>query len=496
MNTNRLDADLENLSIDGIDDGDVTADATQQPRFPAAQRANGADEDDTVQLSALEDASMDLMGMNFSSPFKIPASASGRGGKTQSVLVERQNALDVLQSTPQAKARSVSTSSASSSSSTTPGSAVRRSGLPRPVSMMPSASPTANGTMPFPRSKSSRVLSSTPSRPPPTNGGSALENRARRLDAQPSASPLSPAKAKPEVWTWIQALSNGTADVRTFRRLARLSAEFKVATVPPGHDQEEQGDETVLQPGPFSGASAGREGFQNEAWLDGGLFTALMDGLKRYLVGECGEMQTSAQVVVLRMVENQYPLFTATDKEAELLEIVLASISTLSSTSTPPAAAAGGSGGSSSIVARKAAVQGFETLLSSWAARCDPVLGFDALLTHSHSPSLAPSTAVTTALLRSGFTPLLLRLPTELVVEDFLPRISSLLTSSLTAPAAEVRLTATTMLTRLNHKMAQEEAGADSHSRIFGALGLDADVHDEGKRALLDVLMYYFSKKS
>ncbi len=133
----RLDADLHNLSLTGFDDADETADATQQPRF--MHHSNGG-EDDTVQLSAPEDASMDLMGMNFNSPFRLPVSAS----KTQ---IERQNALDSLQSTPQAKTQRTASSSSASSGyeGTTPGSAVRRSGLPRPVSMMHSPSPHTNG---------------------------------------------------------------------------------------------------------------------------------------------------------------------------------------------------------------------------------------------------------------------------------------------------------------------------------------------------------------
>ncbi|KIS67447.1 uncharacterized protein UMAG_11759 [Mycosarcoma maydis] len=499
-----LKADLENLSIDGIDgidDGEVTADATQQARFATSSRDNGTGEDDTLQMNAPEDASMDLMGMDFNSPFKMPASG-GRAVKTQSVLLERQNALDALQQTPQPKShRTISTSSTSSTnSSTTPASAsVRRSGLPRPVSTMHSPSPSASashisaGHIHAPTT-SHRVLSSTPSRRAPTNGVStALENRAKRLDAQASTASASPAKAKPEVWTWIQALMDGTADLRTFRRLARLSSEFGISATKAADERTEQDDEMVLERGPFSNVawatkSDGAFSSGLQAWLEGGLFGKLFDGLKRYLCvgdgGGSGELQMSAQVVLLRLVENQFSLFGATDREGELLDVVLQSITLLCGTRTSCVA-------SSSIVAGRAALQGFESILGAWSGRCDPVLGFDALLSRSLSD------ASTVAVLRSGFTPLLVRLPAQLVLEDFLPRLAPLLTSTLHHASPEKRLTAVTVLRHLND-MVRIDA-QDSHTRIFDALGLtirddDDQAELKSKRALLDVLMYYFSK--
>ncbi|GAC94868.1 hypothetical protein PHSY_002441 [Pseudozyma hubeiensis SY62] len=465
-----LDADLENLSIAGIDDdADATGDATQQPRFSAHQ-----ENDDTVQLSA-PDASMDLMGMNFSSPFKIPASATSRSAKTQSVLVERQNALESLQASSTPQKRTVSTSSASSNSST-PGSAVRRSGLPRPVSTI-YASTGVPGSGGVPRSTSNRVMLATPTRAA-SSGSGVLENRAKRLESQQ----VSPVKARPEVWDWVQSLAGGKADVKVFRRLARLSSEFRVDTAATAGGD---GDETVLRPDiPQNGMEKGVE-----MWMEGGLFTAIWDGLKGYLRvdgGVSGELQLSAQVVLLRMVENQSPLFANTNREGELLQLVLTSISTLS-TSAP-------GGGSSSVVARKAAIQGFESILSTWSTLTDPVLGFDSLLSSTTTFS-SPST---TTLIKSGFTPLLVRLPSELVLEDFLPRLQPLLNSALNSSAAEVRLTAVTMLKKLNDRMVREGV-VDSHERIFCCLGLDEEGEEEEerrkRRALLDVLMYYFSKK-
>lgn len=457
-----VDADLADLSVASIaSDGD--GDATQIP-LPHPTHGHGG-EDDTVQLSAPEDASMDLMGaMNFSSPFKLPPSATAKP------LPAASNGGDT---TPQAKApqRTVSTSSSSSggTSSTTPGSAVRRSGLPRPVSMMPSPSPSSSApTSSLPRSVSNRTL---PQGQRINGGGSVLENRAARLESSSAASP-SPAKAKPEVGGWIAALQDGTADVKVFRRLARLSAEFRV--------EEEGGDETVLTPGPGSHSFRhAREEGNGETlksgiagWLEGGLFERLFDSLKP-LLSQTGEVQLSAQVVLHRLVENQFPLFSATNRERDLLELLLSPLS-----SPPPTPAT-----SSAVVARKAALQGFESLLFSWSSRCDPVLGLNTLLyTLPSSPSAS--------ILKSGLSPILLKLPPELLLEDFLPRLKPLIVASLTNDAADIRLGAVTMLKKVNDKV-RAEKGEGSHERIFGALGLKGEEY----RAQLDLLMYYFEKK-
>ena len=202
-----------------------------------------------------------------------------------------------------------------------------------------------------------------------------------------------------------------------------------------------------------------------------------------------GELQLSAQVVLHRLVENQSPLFPATAKERELLDLVLGSIATLS---TPGSAST--STTSSSIVARKAAVQGWETILNSWATRCDPVLGFDTLFSATAAKATANTPGLTAAVFRSGYTPLLVRLPAELVLEDFLPRLKATFVDALTAPTPDVRMNATTTLKKVND-MLQRQHIADSHTRIFAALGLDADGEAAQHKALLDVLMYYFSKK-
>ncbi|GAK66531.1 uncharacterized protein PAN0_013c4753 [Moesziomyces antarcticus] len=495
-----LDSDLADLSVADVGEDDETIDATQHAR---TSDLDAGGEDETLQLAAPEDASMDLMGMNFASPFKV---GSGRAAKTRSVLVGRGagDAGDSFEQTPQAvrtraqptktPTRTVSSGSSNSTGSGTPASAVRRSGLPRPVSMI--HSPASAGLQPMPRSTSQSGLA-TASRAPTSGGmaaGTVLENRAKRLEAGMA----SPAKARPEVWTWIETLKSGTADLRTFRRLAKLSADFRVAarSAGDGGDEAEEGDETVLTAGPIANASnrvtpsdedgrssgkpaSGSDAFASDtaAWEEGGLFVALLEGVQRYVPTQASETRTNADVelsalaVLNRLVENQYPVLCSTATERSLLDTLLGALDSLCGASISR---------SSAVVAHKTILTAWESVLSTWALRCDAVLGFDLLLPHALDAAIVP-------VLRSGYTPLLLRLPSQLVLEDFLPRLRGVIVQALRGDKAEHRLAATTMLKKLND--AARPYVAESHTRIFSALQLsDAD------RALLDVLMYYFSK--
>ena len=269
----------------------------------------------------------------------------------------------------------------------------------------------------------------------------------------------------------------------------------------------------MLRPGPLSNGSNRRNGTAadagegmftsgTDAWLDQDLFVTLFNGLKRYLAAgkensagtTNADLELSAQIVLLRLVQNQFPLFGATATESELVQLVLRSISATGGPTT--------SSSSSNIVARKTAVQGYEAILSAWAERCDPVLGFSTLLSHPSShPTPSPAgTTTTVALLRSGYTPILRRLPAELMLEDLLPQLQTLLTHSLTAPTPDLRLVATSMLRSLNDKLRRDHIDA-SHQRIFTALGLvhcqdgQTEPQEQQHKPLLDLLMYYFSKK-
>ncbi len=76
---------------------------------------------------------------------------------------------------------------------------------------------------------------------------------------------------------WIAAINDGTADLKTFKRLARFSSEFKVdpssATQANGgtvqdEDGDEGRDETVLRPGPIAHASANRKPSSSDLYND------------------------------------------------------------------------------------------------------------------------------------------------------------------------------------------------------------------------------------
>ncbi len=83
-------------------------------------------------------------------------------------------------------------------------------------------------------------------------------------------------------------------------------------------------------------------------------------------------------------------------------------------------------------------------------------------------------------MLKNGFTPLLTRLPAELLLEDFLPRLQNVITDALRAEKAELRLGATTMLKKLNDRLKAQGVEA-SHERLFGALGLQSAEGEGGE---------------
>jgi CLIP-associating protein 1/2 len=231
--------------------------------------------------------------------------------------------------------------------------------------------------------------------------------------------------------------------------------------------------------GRSSGKAASGDALTSDtaAWEEGGLFVALLEGVQRYVPTRASETRSNADVevsalaVLNRLVEHQYPVLCSTATERSLLDTLLGALDTLCGASVSH---------SSAVVAHKTILAAWESVLSTWAGRCDAVLGFDLLLPHALDAAIVP-------VLRSGYTPLLLRLPAQLVLEDFLPRLRGVIVQALRGDKAEQRLAATTMLKRLND--AARPHVADSHTRIFSALQLgDSD------RALLDVLMYYFSK--
>jgi CLIP-associating protein 1/2 len=191
----------------------------------------------------------------------------------------------------------------------------------------------------------------------------------------------------------------------------------------------------------------------------------------------------SAQVLLHRLLENQYPLFAACSKEREMLDVLFCNVAW----AAVGEKSVGMGAGSAGVVARKAVVQGVEAVLGCWARRADPVLGFNVLCGVLAAPP-ASLPALTTAL-RAGFPSLLARLPSELVLDDFLPKLAPALAEALRAPTPDARLAATTLLKKINDQLRRDAIDA-SHERIFHILHLERT-----DRATMDVLMYYFSKE-
>lgn len=115
-------------------------------------------------------------------------------------------------------------------------------------------------------------------------------------------------RSKPESKGWVAALDSGTADLRTLRRLAKLSADFRL---PAASGSAERYGELTKGPTNSNGHGNGNgngngngsgarnksalgleklgepEGLDDadgmEAWQDGGLFEKLLSALSRYL---------------------------------------------------------------------------------------------------------------------------------------------------------------------------------------------------------------------
>lgn len=129
-------------------------------------------------------------------------------------------------------------------------------------------------------------------------------NRSSRLDSAEDAT-SSPIKSKPESKEWVDSLRNGSADLKVFRRLAKLSSEFKLPNIShafgSGFD-----DASVLQPGRLNSNGkksngGGALGLQKmgedeftrddeeravDAWTEGNLFVRIFDGLTMFLDGK------------------------------------------------------------------------------------------------------------------------------------------------------------------------------------------------------------------
>jgi hypothetical protein len=401
--------------------------------------------------------------------------------------------------------------------------------VPSASTLPPLDTPAASGTgAPVPGSSAGAEPPGTPGAKPLAPGGAAggaswFNKRAARLEnggAEPSAS-SSPIKARPEAAEWVAALASGQADLRIFRRLAKLSADFPVPLASSSTEAAEE-----LTPGLYTTrleAREAKEALRAEeeagkeraigAWLEGGLFDQLWDALLRQLEAEgrvsrdrsqvhaCSraadphvlrlfapqseELHAAALVVLQRLISHQHALLAATNREAALLALLLQLRRRRRERATQSAC---------------------EALVDAWTARTEPILGLgtlmaalDVALGKRRAPAAAAAAAATNG---NGSAPsaaeeaarvrvytlglrslgrLLLRLPPELVEEE-LPRAKLLITAAFGAPAVELRLAATQVIVAAHARMHD----TPTLFRILAPL-------EESQR---DLLTYYISKST
>lgn len=348
---------------------------------PEANR--GADE--TIQLGDTSDVSMDLL--SSSSPqggglmedefaeMKLDTAATRRTVPRRMPIEEPQSPSP---STPLVPAPALSTSTtstpiAASSSQTTPmaTSAKRRSGLPRPVSMLypsPAASSPSErirhsksqsidlagghghdaATSSIPSSSSASSLTqpaaaavSTPYgaraiRPEAQTGGVRwFLNRAARLrdEGEDGAGLTSPVKSQPDSNEWIRQLATGEARLTTFKKLAALSKEFALPAS--GKEAgETNGHGAVLQPGPLGG----NNGPSSSAL---GLSRMRAENDREPGLHGQGEDDEEDDDAMLGMDEDREAAIDAW-QESRLFERLFSALSAFLETPTPPATSGGG----------------------------------------------------------------------------------------------------------------------------------------------------------
>jgi CLIP-associating protein 1/2 len=478
------------------------------------------DADETTELPAAldDDVSLDLMAFSSS-----PIAPGPRTGSTSAFA--RRQAVSAEQARRHAAAAADEARQMQHRLDEPASPIAAAAAVPSASTLPPLDTPAASGTgAPVPGSSAGAEPPGTPGAKPLAPGGAAggaswFNKRAARLEnggAEPSAS-SSPIKARPEAAEWVAALASGQADLRIFRRLAKLSADFPVPLASSSTEAAEE-----LTPGLYTTrleAREAKEALRAEeeagkeraigAWLEGGLFDQLWDALLRQLEAEgrvsrdrsqvhaCSraadphvlrlfapqseELHAAALVVLQRLISHQHALLAATNREAALLALLLQLRRRRRERATQSAC---------------------EALVDAWTARTEPILGLGTLMAaldaalgkrraaaaaatngNGSAPSAAEEAArvrVYTLGLRS-LGRLLLRLPPELVEEE-LPRAKLLIKAAFGAPAVELRLAATQVIVAAHARMHD----TPTLFRILAPL-------EESQR---DLLTYYISKST
>lgn len=420
-----------------------------------------SDADDTLQLGVDvegdDDATMDLMGMT--SPLRAAGghnideslTIGGAGGDDtlnddtiNRSLEESGDGDDTALATP----RLASTQNFSATSTASPATPSQHpDGLPPSSSETPASMLDHGGTTPL-TTALTEASSSVTNRQPDSSGAPESAghkeaagwflNRAQRL----SNGPMSPLKSKPDALGWVEDITEGRADASVFKKLARLSIQFRVSALPDnGALKQDAGSELQRGPRPSAGAQGltglrqmqdEDEGFdedtlsrQTEAWRDGNLFITLWRAMENFIsapgpkgptAGAAGrssqDLEMAALSLLYKLVDNQYPLFLSYSLESDLLDLILR----IRHTKTWP-----GIGSAC------------DSLVDVWAHRTVPALGLNSLLstlqasldTLTPGESSAESRAKLQALGLLALSKLLSRLPPE-VIEDELPKARDL----------------------------------------------------------------------
>lgn len=173
-------------------------------------------------------------------------------------------------------------------------------------------------------------------------GSGWLLDRASRLEAEN----MSPLKSKPDALQWVEEIQKGTADVKVFKHLNRLSAAFRVEA-PSSTTNGQRATQLEAGRGSSSSSQAGRQKMleedeegdvdltspklaqQTEAWREGRLFERLYQALSTFLLQEApssttrSTLEQAAITTLHSLLRNQYPLFLAHSLESNFLELIL-----------------------------------------------------------------------------------------------------------------------------------------------------------------------------
>ncbi|KAK0540797.1 suppressor of tub2 mutation [Tilletia horrida] len=326
----------------------------------------------------------------------------------------------------------------------------------------------------------------------PSGQSAAVSSFLRRASRLEQGSPI---KSKPEAAEWVAAIRDGTADLRTYKRLLKLTIDFRINSAAGSGGELVPGRDGGSRFGSGSGAGAlglermGDAEFDEEeagmrAWEEGNLFEDLF-------IAICGSLQAPAKIEELRtacfallhrLVENQFPLFTSTGRELDLLALLF------------QLRKDGRKG--------KQTLDASEAILISWSSRTDPMLGLAAVVNNlkatadeigaggpngngngngaeQPTPTGDESTLRTLVMGLRVLGRLLLRLPGE-VIEEELSRATHVLRMTLTHSNVELRRTAIETLVAANRQI----NNAETLFKLVGPLPTSQQ----------DLLMYYFHK--